>query len=128
VDRTARNPNLLWWHKSLYFIDHGASLYFHHNWESIEQSAVSAFPAIRDHVLLRWATRIAEVDGPLRSLLSEEVFTEVLDQVPAAWLLPESGIEDPAEKRRAYVSYLTRRLNAASSFVEEALRARAKLF
>src|SRR3954452_20837143 len=29
VDRTARNPNLLWWHRNLYFIDHGASLYFH---------------------------------------------------------------------------------------------------
>ena len=29
VDRTASNPNLLWWHKRLYFIDHGAALYFH---------------------------------------------------------------------------------------------------
>src|SRR5687768_12516446 len=36
VDRTPRNPNLLWWHKTLYFIDHGAALYFHHNWESLE--------------------------------------------------------------------------------------------
>ena len=128
VDRTARNPNLLWWHKTLYFIDHGASLYFHHNWQNIEQSAASAFPAIRDHVLLRWATRIAEVDGPLRCLLSEEVFTEILDQVPPAWLLPEPGIVGPEEKRRAYVTYLSQRLSAASSFVEEALRARAKLF
>src|SRR5713101_7292828 len=31
VDRTARNPNLLCWHKSLHLIDHGASLYFHHD-------------------------------------------------------------------------------------------------
>src|SRR5438105_10184094 len=30
VDRTARNPNLLLWHKALYLIDHGAGLYFHH--------------------------------------------------------------------------------------------------
>src|SRR5687768_6880606 len=28
VDRTPRNPNLLWWHKTLYLIDHGAALYF----------------------------------------------------------------------------------------------------
>src|SRR5215831_7050543 len=33
VDRTARNPNLLYWHKTLYFIDHGAALYFQHNWK-----------------------------------------------------------------------------------------------
>ena len=32
VDRTARNPNLLMWHRVLHFIDHGAALYFHHNW------------------------------------------------------------------------------------------------
>src|SRR5579884_4158901 len=33
VDRTVRNPNLLRWHRSLYLIDHGASLYFHHHWK-----------------------------------------------------------------------------------------------
>ena len=57
VDRTARNPNLLWWHKTLYFIDHGAALYFHHNWPDLDRMAASRFPAIRDHVLLPWAER-----------------------------------------------------------------------
>jgi hypothetical protein len=127
VDRTARNPNLLWWHKSLYLIDHGASLYFHHNWQNVDQMALSSFPAIRDHVLLPWASNIAEVDGPLRSRLTEALFKEVLDQVPDAWLLPEPGISKPEEKRRAYVAYLSRRLSAASLFVEEASSARAKL-
>src|SRR5215203_5620778 len=36
VDRTAKNPNLLYWHKVLHFIDHGAALYFHHDWDSAE--------------------------------------------------------------------------------------------
>jgi hypothetical protein len=127
VDRTPRNPNLLWWHKTLYFIDHGASLYFHHNWQNIESMALSSFPAIRDHVLLPWATSIAEVDATLRSRLTEELFTDVLDQVPDAWLVPEPGAATPEEKRRAYVRYLSRRLSAASSFVEEAIGARAQL-
>src|SRR5688572_16600616 len=30
VDRTCRNTNMLMWHKELWLIDHGASLYFHH--------------------------------------------------------------------------------------------------
>src|SRR4051794_25571155 len=30
VDRTARNPNIQMWHKRLWLIDHGATLYFHH--------------------------------------------------------------------------------------------------
>lgn len=119
VDRTARNPNLLWWHRTLYFIDHGASLYFHHDWRNIEQKALSPFPAIREHVLLKWANRIEEVDPGLRSKLSEDFFRELVEQVPDAWLLPE--------RRSGYADYLTRRLNSASSFVEEALRARNAL-
>src|SRR3954447_6336856 len=62
VDRTARNPNLLWWHKTLWFIDHGAALYFHHNWPEISRAAGSGFPMIREHVLLPWATSIPDID------------------------------------------------------------------
>ena len=32
VDRTARNANMLMWHRKLWLIDHGAALYFHHGW------------------------------------------------------------------------------------------------
>ena len=119
VNRTARNPNLLWWHRTLYFIDHGASLYFHHDWRNIEQKALSPFPAIREHVLLRWASRIEEADLTLRSRLSEDLFRELVEQIPDGWLLPE--------RRSGYADYLTRRLNSASLFVEEALRARNAL-
>src|SRR5262249_43403107 len=65
VDRTARNANLLWWHRSLYLIDHGAALYFHHNWPSREAMAESRFPAIRDHVLLPWASELPAADRRL---------------------------------------------------------------
>ena len=33
VDRTARNPNLLVWHRRLHLIDHGSALYIHHSWK-----------------------------------------------------------------------------------------------
>jgi hypothetical protein len=118
VDRTPRNPNLLWWHKVLYFIDHGASLIFQHNWSTAEASARSPFPRVRDHVLLPWASEIAAVDPGLRGRLGGHVFSEILASVPEEWL---------TEHRAAYVSYLSARLGAASSFVEEALSARAEL-
>jgi hypothetical protein len=127
VDRTARNPNLLCWHKSLYFIDHGAALYFHHDWKDPMASARSRFPAIREHVLLPRADRIETVDSVLRTRLSETLFSEVLADVPDAWLLPEPGAATPAAKRAAYVDYLAARLSGASSFVEEAVRARNAL-
>jgi hypothetical protein len=127
VDRTARNPNLLCWHKSLYFIDHGAALYFHHDWKDPVARARSPFPPIREHVLLPRADRIAAVDGPLRARLSEALFAEVLADVPAGWLLPVPGAATPEAKRAVYVDYLRERLSAASIFVEEAVRARNAL-
>lgn len=122
VDRTPRNPNLLWWHKVLYFIDHGAALYFHHNWESLETSAKSRFPAIRDHVLLPWADGIEEAAQRLIPKLSETLFSEVVGQIPDGWF-----DADPSGRRAGYLDFLTRRLEAASLFTEEAVNARAKL-
>jgi hypothetical protein len=131
VDRTPRNPNLLWWHKALYLIDHGASLYFHHNWPSLETMARGRFSAIRDHVLLPWASRLEEADRRLRPRLDEALFRRVVEQIPSAWLTTEpGGVPMPADEagmRAGYVEFLTQRLAAAPAFVEEAVNARAKL-
>ncbi len=120
IDRTARNPNLLWWHKKLWFIDQGASLYFHYDWQNLAEKALTPFPAIRHHVLLKWATRLEETNRLLRGKLSAQFFTELLEQAPEAWL--------PEDKRPAYSDYLNLRLDASHIFTEEAMRARAELF
>ncbi len=119
VDRTARNPNLLYWHKSLYCIDHGAALYFHHNWKNMEQMVESPFEAIRHHVLLPWASNIEETASIACKRLGPDVFGGILDQVPTAWL--------PVDLRAVYIDVLTRRLRASANFVQEALRARAHI-
>lgn len=38
--RTARNVNMLLWHRRLGLIDHGAALYFHHAWTRCDDHAV----------------------------------------------------------------------------------------
>src|SRR5947199_1013215 len=119
VDRTVKNPNLLYWHKALYLIDHGAALYFHHNWQNAEQFVESAFPAIRDHVLLPWAAVIEAAGADLCEKLNPAVLSGIVDQVPDTWL--------SAAKRPAYVDLLARRLSVSPNFVQEAIRARAKL-
>ena len=127
VDRTPRNPNLLCWHRSLYFIDHGAALYFHHNWRDIDRMAATRFTPIREHVLLPWASAMEEADAALRPSLTEAVFADVVGTVPDEWLLPAPGAETPEEKRAAYMQYFLRRLQAAPDFVAEAIRARAEI-
>src|SRR5689334_17259284 len=55
VDRTAKNTNLLLWHRKLWLIDHGASLYFHHaaDWRDGVAQPADPFTHIGKHVLLR---------------------------------------------------------------------------
>lgn len=126
VDRTARNTNLLWWHKSLYFIDHGAALYFHHDFPvddpALNRAAANAFRPIKDHVLLRWASHLEAVSSVAPSLLSDDVIHAILAQVPDDWLPSD------AEHRRAeYSRYFQLRLQHAQQFVQEAIDARARL-
>lgn len=121
VDRTARNPNLLRWHRRLYAIDHGAALYFHHQWEGHLARARAPFAAIRQHVLLPFAGDVAAADARLAPQVTEALLREILARVPDDWL---AGEATPDAVRAGYVEHLTTRLAAPRAFVEEAVRAR----
>lgn len=126
VDRTARNPNLLEWHRRLWLIDHGAALYFHHGASGdYPARAGAAFPRIADHVLLPDASRLDEADGALRPLLDRATLESIVSRVPDEWLA-QPGDLPPVAQRAAYVEYLVRRLEHSEQFVEEAKRARAQ--
>jgi hypothetical protein len=127
VDRTARNANLLCWHQQLYFIDHGAALFFHHNWQTAAQKSTAPFADIRHHILLPWASALQEADAAARSRLNPVVFEEILAEVPDAWLAPDPTAVAAAKRRTAYVEFFIRRLQTSTNFVEEAIRAHAEL-
>lgn len=123
VDRTVRNTNMLMWHRQPWLIDHGATLYFHHSpgWESDHLRARAPFPAIKEHVLLREATTLREIDEGMAATLTRERIEAVLSMVPDEWL---TGETTPGAQRAAYARYLVERLAAPRAFVEEAERAR----
>ena len=125
VDRTARNANLLVWHRKLYFIDHGAALFFHHNWETAAAKVVSPFAEIQHHVLLPWANSIDQAGKLAREKVTLESLDAILRQIPDEWLESEEATAD--QRRAAYLEYLLQRLNAAAIFEEEAKRAHASL-
>lgn len=124
VDRTARNTNLLVWHRRLWLIDHGAALYFHHDWDGYLERATNPFARIRDHVLLPFAGTLREADGRMSALLSRATIEGILAQVPDAWLGGDAPFADAAAHRAGYADYLCRRLEAPHAFLEEALHAR----
>jgi hypothetical protein len=122
VDRTPRNTNLLVWHDRLWLIDHGASLYFHHNWPARDGTALKAasrrsFAAVRDHVLLPFADSISEADAALAPRLTPEVLRSIVGMIPEEWLAGESGFGSVEEVRSAYIAYLSTRLREPRAWV-----------
>ncbi|HEX8488466.1 MAG TPA: HipA family kinase [Propionibacteriaceae bacterium] len=121
VDRSARNTNLLIWHRHLWAIDHGACLRFHHSWGSVEAFARSPY-AYTDHVL-RGVANPRRVHDDLRTRVTPALLAEVLALVPDAWLVPDpdrpdhKAPVDAAAARQAYVDYLLARLDAAESWL-----------
>ncbi|MBX5484548.1 MAG: aminotransferase class I and II [Myxococcaceae bacterium] len=127
VDRTPRNANLLRWHRALWLIDHGAALYVHHAWEGFEEKARTPFPAIRDHVLLPWATKLRQVHESLAPKVTLELLDALIAEIPDEWLSPAPFFASVAENRAAYRTFFDLRLKAADLWLEEADRARAAL-
>jgi hypothetical protein len=125
VDRTPRNTNMLVWHQRLWLIDHGAALYAHHAPADFRERSRGLFPQIKDHVLLPEASILDEVDLPMAERLTPELLGEIASLIPESWLDGGSVFSSPDEHRAAYAEYLTARLEAPRTFVEEARNARA---
>jgi len=130
-DRTHRNPNLLIWNRKPWLIDHGAALYAHHDWPSInEEKTRSPFPLIKDHVLLARAEDIESVDKEFSAALKKDAIARVVSQVPDALLRDKviaADFPDAKAARQRYVDYLTTRLQTPRTFVNEAIEARQRV-
>lgn len=123
MDRTPRNTNMLMWHKELWLIDHGASLYFHHSWQNWEEQASRPFALIKDHVLLPLAAELDVVDTEFRALLTPDLIHSIVALIPEQWLT-ESTFDSPAAQRAAYARFLEIRIANSEIFVKEAQNAR----
>lgn len=132
IDRTPRNPNILLWEGAIWLIDHGASLYFHHNWDTVDRErAQSPFPPISQHVLLPIAGDLVEADDRLAPRLTEEILRSVLADIPDALLMDapagqQPPFETPEANRAAYLDYFLARLAGPRAFAEEAARAQER--
>ena len=124
IDRTAKNANLLYWHNEIWVIDNGASFYFHHNWETWQSHLTRTFPFIKDHVLLKQANALVEAAQEIKTLIKEDKIAEIVTNIPEDWLLSESDVLNPAEKRAAYIQFITTKLAMIDVLVKEAEDAR----
>jgi len=127
VDRTAKNPNLLWWHDQLWLIDHGAALYWHHGWEGDAGSIdpTRPFALIKDHVLLSAADQLEEAGRTLAEALNDDLMDDVLGGLPGEWLEEAFPGRTAESTRAAYRAYFLGRRAALPALMQEVARVRS---
>ena len=130
-DRTARNPNLMVWQRKPWLIDHGAALYMHYDWASVNDTRVATpFPLSKQHVLLLRSGDIEAAGQAAVAALKDDVLSAIVDSVPEDVLMdPVTGDDsiDAATARARYLSYLRARRTASPVFVATALEVRDAL-
>ena len=127
VDRTARNTNMLMWHKELWLIDHGASLYFHHAWDNWAEQAQRSFTQIKDHVLLPQASELNWVNDEFKKIVSPALINAIVSLIPDEWLGDKSVPDTAQERRQVYADFLATRVSISDLLVKEAQNAREQL-
>src|SRR5688500_6833420 len=124
ADRTARTAHGRLRPRRPPLAAHGAALFFHHSWTIMEDRDKRPFHMINEHILLPIADSIAAFDESMTALITEDEIERIVDLVPDAWMKDHAPSATIAENRKAYVDYLTRRLDAPRHFVEEMIRVR----
>jgi len=122
VDRSWRNPNLLFWHGRLYLIDHGASLTFHHNWPGAEAAVPRPYDA-STHALVECDPDVPAADASLAPRVTPALLGSVLAQVPDEWL--EDASDGPDAVRERYAAQLLARLAARDAWLPGVVSAAA---
>jgi hypothetical protein len=120
VDRSWRNPNMLFWHGRLQLIDHGAALTFHHNWPGATASVGRPYDASA-HALVECEPQVPAADADLAPQVTRARLEEVLAQVPDEWL--DDDELEPSAQRRRYVDQLLTRLAAREAWLPGVLAA-----
>lgn len=121
-DRTARNPNLLWWKDGLWLIDHGAALGFQYGLPEVDAAAARRPYNIREpHLLKSRASDLMHDDACFAASISPEMIERAVAGVPDEFLIPLLTTDSLAERRASYRDYLRRRLDAPRPFLEPVL-------
>lgn len=119
IDRTDKNTNLLNWHNELWLIDHGASFYFHHNWDTWESHLTRTFPLIKDHVLINKANDLTEAAKAIKEKLTQSKIEEIISIIPEEWLEDPTYSISSKDMRLAYIEFINSRLSKIDTLVKE---------
>jgi hypothetical protein len=115
-DRTAANPNILFWNQRPWLIDHGAALSFHYDWPHLTEDTPREPTIYATHVFATRAELIQKIDATLARRLDPHALAAALLAVPDE-LLASVSADAPSRTRAAYEAFLWKRLKAPRPFL-----------
>jgi hypothetical protein len=86
---------------------------------------MNPFVLVKDHVLLKYASGLAEVDAKMAELFTPVKLASIVQLIPDSWLADDAEFTGTAAQREAYVKFFTLRMRSSHIFLQEALRARS---
>lgn len=103
VDRTARNPNLLLWHRRAHVFDHGVALPFH--FAAKDPTAAAGDPAgalVAQHLLRPHVTdgELAAAWRLARDRVTDEVIERAVAGIPRVWIAEATPRVEAADYAR----------------------------
>ncbi|MBX3070605.1 MAG: hypothetical protein KF883_08935 [Thermomicrobiales bacterium] len=124
IDRKWRNPNILVQGTDYWMIDNDSAFNLHHKWAERWRWPEYCYTPVSgrtwwsrvDHVLLPWASSIADAGDRLAPRVSESLIERALQQVPPEWYeqaFPDGSLIEP---QLMYETTLTGRLRARRDF------------
>jgi len=120
-DRTPSNPNVLFWKRQPWLIDHGAAMPFAYQWSSVQEESPREPTDYRGHVFGSRASLLGERDEVFAQLLSRAQLRAAVAKVPDAFLRDSGPDLDPERSREAYAAFLWKRLKAPRPFLPKEL-------
>ncbi len=123
-DRTAANPNILVEGKQFWLIDHGAALFFHHDWTGVTEQMPQRQEVASPHLFHTRAGRLVDWDPILTSMIDRRHLVDAVELVPESFLEPligAGGSDRISRRRAAYVAFLWKRLRGEHRFNSDSL-------
>jgi hypothetical protein len=114
LDRTPKNPNLLFWNRRPWLIDHGAALGFHYDWSGVSEASPREPANYATHVFGERAPLLAGYDDACARVLTSRALDAAMAQIPDDFFQND---ETPERGRAAYAAFLWKRLKAPRPFV-----------
>lgn len=117
-DRAHKNPNILFWMKRPWLIDHGAALPFQYDFAHVTEDSPRERMDYRGHVFEDRKALLCRFDAQLARSISRESLEAAISQVPSALLEAAHSGESSSRSRSKYHAFLWKRLKAPRPFLD----------